>query len=582
MRAFPGSEQRQPPCRALNPVHWAGISCQRDSAPIASFSDCDDPATQGVAVVLAIHAGNRRHSAPTEFPQPDNMTDHLKLFAAESNTSTLPAPRSGALLQTVQQAFTQATGWELQTELVDDFDVLPGATADGPPRRVRLAASAEADRAGVPRIERGRAQQLGVAIQNLAADLRRTQRALWQREAELAAGVPVSTHRDEREHLATRLTAVLKEGSRILGCHAAAVYMLDGNTMQLKLRTAWNIPRTRLLAPARSLDSATADVEALSDVAVAIESEEQAVAWRAPEPCAAAICVRIASSTMPLGTLWFFHRRPRAVRPRQLALARVIAGRIAAELEREVLLAETQSLVSLRGQLQESAQSSSAERRPAPQLDRWSIAGWTRQESGIGAAFHAWDAPQEASLWSAVGECNGRRLAAALRAAALSASLQASWRRTQSPAALLTHVNAQLLQRESGDAVATLAAARLTGEDKVLLSVAGDPCVLLLTETSAKELVGIEPPLGLAACLKPTECKFRLPRGAALVLATSGVRDALDARGRLLGAKGIVKALHSAWSTKSQVLADALGERLDAHTQQHTTTDCAAVIICRR
>lgn len=510
------------------------------------------------------------------------MSEHLKLFAADLLTSTLPAPRGDALCHHVRQAFTEATGWELQTELVDDFDLLPGMSTGGPPLRVRLAASAEAERTGCPRIEYAKAQQLGVAIQSLVGDLRQSQRAIWQREAELAAGVPVATHRDEREHLAARLTAVLKEGARILGCRAAAAYMLDGSTMQLKLRAAWNVPRGRLLAPARSLETAAADVEALSGVGVAIETEDQAVAWRAPEPSAAAICVRIESSTMPLGTLWFFSRRPRAVRPRQLALARVIAGRIAAELEREVLLAEIQSLASLRSQLQESAQASNTERRPAPQLDRWSIAGWTRQESGIGAAFHLWDAAREASVWTAVGECNGRRLTGALRAAALGASLHAIWPRTQSPAALLTHVNAQLMQRESGDAVASMAVARLANEDEVQLSVAGDPCVLLVNEHGAKELVDVEQPLGLASRWRPSERKLRLPRGTALVLATSGVRDALDARGRLFGAKGIVRALHSAWSGKSQVLADALAERLDAHTQQHATTDCSTVIICRR
>ncbi len=510
------------------------------------------------------------------------MNDQLKLFAADINTSTLTEPRELTALRQIHQAFTAATGWELRTELVDDFDVLPGFPRGESAQRVRLSASVEADRAGVPRVDRPRAHQLGVAIQGLTGELRETIRALRRREAELAAGVPVATHRDEREHLAARLTSILKDSAAILGFRSAAAYLLDGDTMQLKLRAYWNVPRSRLLAPPRSLESSAADVEALSDVAVAIDSEAQASAWRAPEPCGAAICVRIVSSTMPLGTLWFFGRRPRPIRPRQLALARVIAGRIAAELEREVLLAETQSLAGLRSQLQEAATSTIGDQRPAPQLENWSLAGWTRHEASIGAAFHAWHAPRDTGAWCAVGECNGRRVAGALRTAALAASLQSLWRQTESPSIVLGHANAQLFQRDAGDAVATIAAARLSGEDEVRLSVAGDPAVLLATENGAKELVDIEQPLGMSGRLRPRERKFRMPRGAALILTTSGVRDALDDRGRLFGPRGIVRAMRSAWSSKAQVLADALREHLDAHTRDHAIADCAATIICRR
>lgn len=510
------------------------------------------------------------------------MTDHLRLFDDDSATATLAPPRRVTALATVQEAFTEATGWELHTELVDELDLLPGGDPTEPSHRVCLSPANDVHRAGVSRIERRRAQRLGEAIQSLAGDLRRTERALWEREAEIAAGVPVVTHRDEREHLAARLRELLGEGAGLLGFRAAAVYLVDGNSMQLKLRSAWNLPPNRLLAPSRALDSAAADLEALSGVPVAIESADQVAARRAPERCASAICAPIAAAKMPLGTLWFFSRRTRRILPRQLSLAQVIAGRIAAELEREMLLAETQSLASLRSQVEESARATAATRQPGPQLDRWSIAGWSRQDAGIGTTFYAWHAPQETFVWTTVGECNGRRLAGALRSTALSASLQALWRCTTSPAKLLAQANSQLFARESGDAVATIATARLAGEDEVTLSIAGDPCVLFVSNSSAKELVDVEPPLGMASRLRPTERKFRLPSGGTLVLATSGVRDALDERGRLFGAKGVVQALRGAASTNAQVLADALNDRLDAHTQAHAVADCSAIIICRR
>ena len=510
------------------------------------------------------------------------MTDHLKLFTDDTSTATLPAPSEPTSLRRVQAAFTLATGWDLRTELVDDFDRLPGPAGEASAQRVRLVASAEAERLAIPRVERGRALELGDAIQTLASELRSARRAVRRREAELAAGVPVATHRDQREHLSARLTAILREAAAVLGLRSAAVYMLNGDTMHLKLRASWRLPHARLLAPARALDACPADVEALSDVAVTIESAEQAAAWRAPEACGAAICVRIISSTVPLGTLWFFGRKPRRIGARQQALARVVAGRIAAELEREVLLAETQALATLRSQMHEASSIARGDSRPAPCLEDWTLAGWTRYEASLGAAFHAWHAPRDTGAWLAIGECNGRRLTGAMRSAALGASLQALWRHTDSPSMLLAHANAQLFQREAGDAVATVAAARLNGGDEVRLSVAGDPCVLLVTESGAKELVEIESPLGLSGRLRPRERPIQVPRGAAVVLATSGVRDALDARGKLFGPRGIVRALRKAWSTKAQVLADALREHLETHTGDHTIADAAVVVACRR
>ena len=45
---------------------------------------------------------------------------------------------------------------------------------------------------------------------DMLGELLQTRYALWRREAELAAGVPVVPHREEEKHLAARLEAVLK------------------------------------------------------------------------------------------------------------------------------------------------------------------------------------------------------------------------------------------------------------------------------------------------------------------------------------------------------------------------------------
>jgi len=103
-------------------------------------------------------------------------------------------------------------------------------------------------------------RSVGSALVGLLDELLEARRALWHREAELAAGVPVAPHPDEQGHLAARLEAVLRGGAEAVGCQAAAIYLLDEATTQLKLRSCCGLPFDRLTAPPRRLQGATADL----------------------------------------------------------------------------------------------------------------------------------------------------------------------------------------------------------------------------------------------------------------------------------------------------------------------------------
>ena len=186
----------------------------------------------------------------------------------------------------------------------------------------------------------GDAPALRAQLAEIAQDLAATRHALWQREAELAAGVPVASPSDETRHLAERLQAVLKGGAEALDCHAAALYLLDEGTRHLKLRSSWGLPPNKLVEAPRPLAGAIADLEALLGHAVVLTDIALAKSWNAPEAYPAALCVPVASPTIPLGTLWFFSREQRDFSDRQTNLAEIIAGRVAADLDREALLNE--------------------------------------------------------------------------------------------------------------------------------------------------------------------------------------------------------------------------------------------------
>ena len=173
----------------------------------------------------------------------------------------------------------------------------------------------------------------------MLGELLQTRHALWQREAELAAGVPLAPQPQQSKHLAERLEAVLRGGAMALDCQAAALYLLDDATSQLKLRSCWGLPLDRLAAPPRPLQGSIADLEALLGHAVVLEDSDVMRHWRVPEDFPAAVCVPVSTPTMILGTLWVFSERKRDFNDRQTNILEIVAGRVAADLEARCCLA---------------------------------------------------------------------------------------------------------------------------------------------------------------------------------------------------------------------------------------------------
>ena len=117
-------------------------------------------------------------------------------------------------------------------------------------------------------------QRLAGSIADVLGELLETRRAVWQREAELAAGVPLVPHREEEKHLAAHAGGRTKSGREAVGGDAIALYLLDESTSELKLRSAWGLPFDRLVAAARPLQGAIADLEALLGHAVVLDNEQ--------------------------------------------------------------------------------------------------------------------------------------------------------------------------------------------------------------------------------------------------------------------------------------------------------------------
>ena len=334
---------------------------------------------------------------------------YLKLH---SESKPAPAPTISSLpsVEKLCEHFTSALGWNLEYQVGVDDNTLPlwqqDVTADGSDTNGRLVirglqqTQAATDREALISVE-----QLAGSIAEVLSELHQTRRALWKREAELAASVPVSPRQDEREHLAETLQAVLGAGAQAVDCQAAAAYLLDDATSHLKLRAAWGeIPRERLLEAGRPLQGSAADLEALVGHAVVIEDTAMLKHWHLPEEeqFASAICVPIASPSAPLGTLWMFSREPRGFDAVASNMVEITAGRVAAELDRWMLLNEGMRSKRMERELTDAA-SWQLSRLPtiAPAIEGWQVAGWTSPAVGLVCS----------ARWNSVVDCwSGSRI----------------------------------------------------------------------------------------------------------------------------------------------------------------------------
>jgi len=335
-------------------------------------------------------------------------------------------------------------------------------------------------------IHRGQCDQLIDAFNVVVQELEKTRYELWKREAELAANVPVIHAENEDEHLAVRLEASLQCVTQAVQCDAAALYVLNDDTSMLKMRSCFGMSSQKLLTPARELKGAVADLEALVGHAVVLEDTSLLPHWNPPEDFAAAVCVPVSSATVPLGTLWVFSHSIRDFDEQETNVIEVVAGRLAAELEREAAIQH--GSVSKRLDRQVSLASNwQQERLPnlAPMLDNWVVDGWTQQSDDIGGDFHDWSILPTGELAISVGDAQGAMIESGLTAATLQTAVKSHGCYLHNPQEMLSRVNETLWTSGLGDQFASLFYGTVHPESgETQFSVAGRMGVVVLGKTA--------------------------------------------------------------------------------------------------
>lgn len=458
------------------------------------------------------------------------IPNYLRLV---TDTSLQPVPSRNedlAALERVCETFSAATGWRLeyatgpvpaeQTNLMWSAPVDPGVGAS--PGHIRLFLPPERSADFTPRVTLEECGPLADSIGRLWSELLSTRHALWQREAELAAGVPLVVRDDDElaPSLGERLEAVLRGGAEAIGCQAAALYLLDAATTELKLRSSWGLPRRRLTEPARPLRPALADLEALLGHAVVLVEPALFDHWKVPEQgFPACVCVPVASPSMPLGTLWAFCDHPREFSDAQTNILEVVAGRIAADLERETLVDEA---VSARDQSQQVAAAERFEReqlpRIAPLVDGWEIAAAAYHAGPLGGSFYDWFALGDGSLSVVAGDVCAAGIEGALTASSLRGAARAFEPDRKKAHRLVEKANSILWTGSAGNAQAGLFHAIVeNGGRSIEYASAGPIRVLAVGDDAVTVLAGHSAPLGRDEKVKLATRHRSLSPGALLL-----------------------------------------------------------------
>ena len=252
--------------------------------------------------------------------------------------------------------------------------------------------------------------------------------------------------------------------------------------------------------------------------------------WNMPEDFPAAVCVPVPRLARCLGTLWVFCNERRDFNDRETNIVEVVAGRLASDLEREMLLRAGTDGAELQKQLA-AAERLQRNELPtiSPLLEGWSVAGWTGQAEGVGGAFHDWFCLPRGLLAVAVGKAAQQGIAGALTANVVKTALRADARYHRQSERILQQVNLTLWTGSAGDQRAALFCGLIeTATGRVCCASAGPVSVLRLHGNGWQSLSRSYAYLGESAESDFEQDGHELQPGDVLVMFAERANDVVD------------------------------------------------------
>ncbi len=428
------------------------------------------------------------------------------------------------------RSFRELTGWSLEMAQRGEIDFAAAHSAPVPGSEQRLVLRAPNENSSPPAHNAKAAQELTSALAQLLGQQHKNH-AVGSTAATPAPTAPPARVRSEQQ-LDKVLSAVLRSGAVTLKCAAAAIYLLDEETTELSLRQEWGLKPQGARGP-RPLATSLADLEALAGHAVALEDASLLPHWRIPESYPAGICVPISSASEILGTLWIFSDDVRDFNDRQTGFAEIIAGRIAAELEREAAVAASDHRSSDRAHKEVTAWLRDQLPNVPPTLDGWRLSASVHQKSISPGTFYDWFLPstgaKAGALALGVGNMHGSGVAVGLSTIAARAALRAHGESLEEPWRVMEAVNETLWSTSNQTPRGSLAYALLDSQTgRLSLSAAGNAAAIITDDAGVEVVACRQAPLGGEPdAVFPRERRI-LQRGQSLILFADLADSLLD------------------------------------------------------
>lgn len=421
-------------------------------------------------------------------------------------------------------------------------------------------------------------EQIDALVQKLEA----AEKTIERQEAQLATQLGVSIRQDESEVLVSRLQESLERCVELTGSDAAAVYLLDESTSDLKMRCCWGLGSSALSKPARPLRGALADLEALMGNAVLLENTALAAEWSCPEHFAAGMCVPIGSPTMPHGTLWLWSSHIRDFSSAHIDAAKAAADKVLVDIERSVLADEVLRTRGLNRQV-ESASLVQSSRLPSsqPLHADYEIGGWTFQGQALGGNFHTWTVNRHEQICAALGSAVQRGPAGALVSTSVQTVVETCWNSRHRPSQILRRANDLLWESQDGDWRSSLCYLQIHPESgSAQLAQAGNIQAFLFGEHGFRMLGGTPTLLAQQPDTAFQNQQLYLEPGELLVIASADVLSGA-ARGGL-GQDELLQVVQALQDEPVDEIVSQLARQLPMVTPGESHFDRSLLILRRR
>ena len=498
-----------------------------------------------------------------------------------SSTLLMPPP-TDSWVQGICRRFSQATGWPLvyESTLKDALGVSPQVedrviwqtelhSDNGLSGRLVLRRTEDSPRDDdLPRI---------LALSELLAELvSHAEVAQWElacRSQELAALVDVGRVVSKEEGLTSSLNRLVRAAVQLTGFRSSAFFLLGPAGEQFQLKAEFHQEGQSIPFPKRDLPMEPPDFSLFQEERVLLRADASPLeAIWLPQGIATGAGLGVRLEEEPLGTLWAYDRRNREPEIREWHVLESICAQIAGVFERTVLKHESSTEHRLRHDCRVASEHQ--QRRLFDNLDpeaRIEVAGFCTSRFELGGDLCEAISLDPHRTVIVLGDACGDSVPAAMVMSSVRGAVH-SLVSSLKDEALQTEPMTRRLNRTLHAVTPAHQFMSLIylviDTEKQLLSYtnAGHPAPVLLHEGEVRELESHGMLAGILEDAAYGSDTLPISPNDLLVLFSDGITEAMSDSSKMFRARGIMDTVKDHQNETARQVADAITDRLKAHT----------------